>query len=204
MNSSDLLDRFALEELAAIRLYATIPSEQEYQHELPVCIPIPYSADFNSIYEGLKDIGEQCWKDNKISLDYLKDIHRLCDVHIESISHYTKFSDKLSILFRSLHSHQLRVPGVTTVLHLGLCRVNFHTLAQLSQDLYIAARNIQAASMDTLTAEQLSSRCSIAFRDVFIEFGGFNKTKSNIIEPYNEEEIQKVKKYFNCHRNHRA
>ncbi len=197
-------DRFRLEELAAISLYATIPTTQKYQRELPVHIPIPYSANFEAIYEGLVDIGEQAWNNNKISLYYLKEIQSLQKVCIETLAPYKKFSDKLNLLVRSLHSHRIHIPGVSNPIYLGMCRINFNALAQLSQDLYLSAHNIKESALETLTLDQLSSRFFAAFRDVFMEFGGFNKTKPNIVEPYNEEEIQKVKKYFDHHRNHRV
>ena len=185
------LKRNEIEALVALQIIAGVPYQGEVFTSYPVLIELPYSVNWDSLFEAIEKTYEKLWEDSLIELEYLSWVRQYLPKVLAKIKLQSCPGGVLKTFCESIDVKSIHIPGATKCLLPGLCKVNYSELAKLIPDLYKWAVEI-LASEDIKNAPD--NMVQLRFYDRLYSriHNANNEYNTNIITQY-EKEIYKVK-----------
>lgn len=184
------LKRDEIEALVALKIIAGVPYQGETFTSCPVLIELPYSVNWDSLFEAIEKTYEKLWEDSLIELEYLSWVRQYLPKVLAKIKLQSCLGGVLKTFCESMDVKSINIPGATKRLLPGLCKVDYSTLAKLIPDLYkwaveiLASEDIKNAS-DGIVQLMFYDRLSNWLHNPNNEYN------TNLITQY-EKEIYKV------------
>lgn len=185
------LKRDEIEALVALQIVAGVPYQGEVFTSYPVLIELPYSVNWDSLFEAIEKTYEKLWEESLIELEYLSWVRQYLPKVLARIKLQSCPGGVLKTFCESIDVKSIKIPGTMECILPGLCKVDYSKLAKLMPDLYkwaveiLSSEYIKNASdemVQLIFYDRLSSRIH----------NTNNEHKTNTIIQY-EKEIYKVK-----------
>lgn len=177
------LKRDEIEALVALKIIAGVPYQGETFTSYPVLITLPYSVNWDSLFEAIEKTYEKLWEDSLIELEYLSWVRQYLPKVLAKIKLQSCPGGVLKTFCGSLDVKSIHIPGVIECLLPGLCKVDYSTLAKLIPDLYKWAVEI-LASEDIKNAP-----------DHIVQLMFYDRLSSRIHNPNNEYNTNLITRY---------
>lgn len=177
------LKRDEIEALVALKIIAGVPYQGETFTSYPVLIELPYSVNWDSLFEAVVKTYEKLWEDSLIELEYLSWVRQYLPKVLARIKLQSCPGGVLKTFCESIDVKSIHIPGVIECLLPGLCKVDYSTLAKLIPDLYKWAVEI-LASEDIKNAP-----------DHMVQLMFYDRLNSRIYNPNNEHNPNTITQY---------
>lgn len=177
------LKRDEIESLVSLQIVAGVPYQGEVFTSYPVLIELPYSVNWDSLFEAIEKTYEKLWEDSLIELEYLSWVRQYLPKVLAKIKLQSCPGGVLKTFCESVDVKSIHIPGNTEYILPGLCKVDYSGLAKLIPDLYKWA-------VEILASEDIKNALDDMVQLIF-----YDRLHSRIHNPNNEHNINTITQY---------
>lgn len=177
------LKRDEIEALVSLQIVAGVPYQGEVFTSYPVLIELPYSVNWDYLFEAIEKTYEKLWKDSLIELEYLSWVRQYLPKVLARIKLQSCPGGVLKTFCESIDVKSIHIPGTTDYINPGLCKVDYSGLAKLIPDLYKWA-------VEILSLEDIDNA-----PDDMVQLIFYDRLNSRIHNPNNEHNINTIIQY---------